>query len=92
MDMERFDSKLKEYFQKEILLIEIKSLIENQNLKLKKLGLDNITQEILNIKLCKSEKLSNWNIRPLRKRQIHYAALDSFVLLQIHDNLLSSNL
>jgi ribonuclease D len=29
--------------------------------------------------------MSNWENKPLRKAQLKYAALDSFVLIQIHD-------
>jgi ribonuclease D len=38
--------------------------------------------------LCKGEQISNWERRPLRLRQLHYAALDAFILLKIYDNLI----
>lgn len=34
--------------------------------------------------LSKFEQCSGWNNRPLRKAQIHYAALDSYVLVEIY--------
>ena len=37
--------------------------------------------------MCKYEQISNWERRPLRKSQMHYAALDAYVLLKIFENL-----
>ena len=34
-------------------------------------------------KLCKFEQVSNWETRPLRQSQLHYAALDAQILIQI---------
>ena len=34
--------------------------------------------------LCKFEQISNWETRPLRQSQMHYAALDAHVLIQIY--------
>ena len=41
-------------------------------------------------KMCKFNQVSEWQSRPLRKSQVHYAALDSFVLLVIYSKLLES--
>lgn len=50
-------------------------------------NLSELCKKILNKELCKYEQVSNWERRPLRKRQIHYAALDAYILLKIYDNL-----
>lgn len=35
----------------------------------------------LNANLCKAEQCSDWEARPLSKRQVNYAALDAYVLI-----------
>jgi len=37
--------------------------------------------------MSKYEQISNWNKRPLRKSQIHYGALDAYILLKIYEEL-----
>ena len=48
-------------------------------------GLSELTRKCFGASLNKSECLSNWDRRPLRMAQLKYSALDSFVLIQIHD-------
>lgn len=38
---------------------------------------------ILEKSFSKYEQTSNWAIRPLRRAQIHYAALDAYVLVRL---------
>lgn len=37
--------------------------------------------------MSKYEQISNWKLRPLRKAQIHYAAMDAFIVAQIYIKL-----
>jgi ribonuclease D len=41
-----------------------------------------ICKTIFNKELSKAEQLSDWEDRPLLESQLHYAALDCFILLQ----------
>ncbi|XP_047041379.1 exonuclease mut-7 homolog [Helicoverpa zea] len=46
-----------------------------------------LVQSCFGLPLEKSEQCSNWELRPLRKTQILYAALDAHVLIQIYEYL-----
>ena len=35
----------------------------------------------------KTEQLSHWVCRPLRKAQMHYAAIDAISLIRLHDEI-----
>jgi ribonuclease D len=50
-------------------------------------GLKALCEEVLGQKLCKYCQCSNWELRPLHKRQIHYAALDAYSLLMIYKKI-----
>lgn len=46
-------------------------------------GLAAVCQTIMGNKLCKGEQRSNWENRPLRYSQEHYAAMDAWILVQL---------
>ena len=52
-------------------------------------GLRNLTASLLGYRISKSAQCSNWEARPLSKRQIDYAATDAWVsrelYLKMHD-------
>lgn len=48
-------------------------------------SLSNLVKLCLGKKLDKSNQFSNWQQRPLRVEQMHYAALDAFCLFEIFD-------
>ncbi|KAI8518141.1 Exonuclease mut-7 [Branchiostoma belcheri] len=50
-------------------------------------GLSQLVQQCLGLPLAKTEQLSDWERRPLRKAQLLYASLDAYCLLEVHDVL-----
>lgn len=50
--------------------------------------LADLTDMLLGLKLDKSEQLSNWQSRPLRKNQIVYAAMDAVVVVELFKKVL----
>lgn len=52
-------------------------------------GLSKLTLNCFGKQLDKRECMSNWENNPLRKAQVQYAAMDAFVLINIHDYLQS---
>ena len=51
------------------------------------IGLAKVVEQIMGKPLCKGEQMSNWERRPLRQSQMHYAALDATCLPPIFEKL-----
>lgn len=45
------------------------------------MGLGNVCKEMIGKEICKGERMSNWERRPLRQAQMHYAALDAYCMI-----------
>ena len=63
-----------------VVIYKQKYLEKCQSLKI-------ITENILEKSICKYEQCSDWNIRPLTKCQIHYAALDALVCILLYKKI-----
>lgn len=50
-------------------------------------GLSGLAKDVLGSRLNKQTRMSDWDVRPLSKKQLDYAALDAVVLLHIFDSI-----
>ena len=57
--------------------------VHKRNKKSNPGGLGNLCEIYLDISVCKTEQISNWERRPLRNRQLHYAALDAYLCMAL---------
>ena len=48
------------------------------------ISLANLCTKWLKKPICKEYTLTNWSRRPLLRNQVHYAALDAFIVLKIY--------
>jgi ribonuclease D len=67
-------------------IIDIKKEYEGLNSS-KQVGLKSISKEILGKEICKKYTMTNWDRRPLNLCQLHYAAMDAYIILKIWDKL-----
>lgn len=51
-------------------------------------NLAHICKKVLGKEICKAQTLTDWRRRPLRDNQLHYAAMDAFVVLKLYETLL----
>ena len=80
-DIDQFFDELKIMF-KYADIIDLVDLYRNKYME-NAPSLKIMCEKILGQKICKYEQCSNWENRPLKKSQLHYAALDAIVCVSI---------
>ena len=80
-DIEQFFEEMQNMF-KYAEIIDLVDLYQNKFME-KAPSLKNMSEKIVGKKMCKYEQCSNWENRPLKKSQLHYAALDAVVCVSI---------
>lgn len=68
-------------------LFDLKANFQKMFPKEVKSSLAYMAEFFLEKQLSKKEQISNWGKRPLRKWQLHYAALDSYVMIEIYQKM-----
>ena len=53
----------------------------------RKVGLAAISKVILGKEICKKYCMTNWERRPLDDCQVHYAAMDAYIVLKIWEKM-----
>ncbi|CAD8190795.1 unnamed protein product [Paramecium octaurelia] len=66
-------------------IIELSQLFQQKFPQEKKTNLSFQCSKLLGKELDKVEQISNWQKRPLRNAQIHYAALDAYICLHLYN-------
>ena len=91
-DMEVFPPELKEFFEDKnnCTIYDLYNIYEQKYLR-KCHSLKIVTEEMLGKSLCKYEQCSDWNLRPLSKLKLHYAALDALVCILIYKKIVDIN-
>ena len=84
-DIDQFSERLQKMF-KQCTIIDLIDIYQHKYLE-KAPSLKELCLQFLGNKLCKYEQCSNWENRPLKKRQLHYAALDAIVCISLYKKL-----
>ena len=88
-DLERFNDNFQKFF-KEAEVIDLIDIYQQIFLE-KASSLKDMCQKILEKSLCKYEQCSNWENRPLKQAQLHYAAMDALVCVKLYKKLMNEN-
>ena len=75
------------FFKNITNLYDIQPIFSSLYNKQASLGLTKIWDAVLGSKICKFEQMANWELRPLRKSQMHYGALDAYILVEIFEKM-----
>ena len=84
-DTSMFKESLSEmnFFKRFTRFLDVQTYWQAINKEKNQIGLAKVVETILGKPLCKGEQMSNWELRPLRQSQVHYASLDAACLIPI---------
>ena len=80
-DIEQFFDEMQIMF-KDAEIIDLIDMFQNKYIE-KASSLKNMYEKLLEKKMCKYEQCSNWENRPLKQSQLHYAAYDAIVCVSL---------
>mmetsp|Transcript_6000 Transcript_6000/g.6553 ORF Transcript_6000/g.6553 Transcript_6000/m.6553 type:complete len:885 (-) Transcript_6000:143-2797(-) len=63
---------------------DVQAIFADLNPFIKQTGLSTVVLKTLGKQLSKFEQISNWSFRPLRQTQLHYAAMDAYILVKLY--------
>ena len=86
-DLEVLPEYIYTFFKEKAIIIDIKNLYEIKYFE-KCPSFSKVCEKIIGKPLCKYEQCSNWERRPLRQSQLHYAALDALLLCLVYKKIL----
>ena len=85
-DLSHYSEKLDLFFRTKVEIYDIKNLYTLKYLE-KCPSFAKVCEKVIGKPLCKYEQCSNWEKRPLRESQLHYAALDALICCLIFKKL-----
>ena len=88
-DLETLPDKINIFFKEKAKIIDIGNLFTIKYFE-KCPSFAKVCEKVIGKPLCKYEQCSNWERRPLRQSQLHYAALDSLLCCLIFKKIIEN--
>ena len=86
-DLLNMPIEMREFFETKCQIYDLRTIYQQKYLE-KASSLKVMFETLEKIPLCKYEQCSDWELRPLRKTQLHYAALDALACVLLYKNLM----
>ncbi len=85
-DLINMSKEIEDFFKEQVQMYDIEKLYQVKYFE-KAPSFSKVCEKVLGKNLCKYEQCSNWEKRPLRESQLHYAALDAIICCLIFKKL-----